>query len=127
MKELRNAILTWLEAPDPIPHHRRTRKLHRAGTGDWFLQHQSFVRWKHEMNSIIWMYGKCMVLSYNLLPVLTVLLVAAGAGKTVLLFVFGSCNSISPLMRLVAQVYCNQCVTRELSGPCRSRGSLLLL
>jgi hypothetical protein len=88
MKERRHEILTWLDAPDPVPQHRRTLSLNQAGTGSWFLEHQSFVSWKQAANSIIWTYGKCLSLCRCLRYCPANLLISAGTGKTVLVFVF---------------------------------------
>jgi hypothetical protein len=84
--KLRNKILEWLQAPDPILQHRRARKQHQMDTGKWFLEDESFAFWKQEANSAIWVYGKCLC-SVILIVSNHLSATAAGIGKTILLFV----------------------------------------
>ena len=58
----RKQYYRWLNAPDPSTDQNRARKGRQAGTGLWFVQGETFIRWKDGNGSggdtLIWLHGK---------------------------------------------------------------------
>lgn len=50
-------ISAWLSAPDPSTNLSRARNQHQTGTGQWFLQSETYSTWKSERNSFLWLNG----------------------------------------------------------------------
>jgi hypothetical protein len=59
-------VMAWLDAPDPVTSHNTARHKHEAGTGSWILGCDSYLHWRQNPGSHLWLHGK------------------AGSGKTVL-------------------------------------------
>ena len=53
----REAICRWLSAPDPSSNHTRACRSRLADTGAWFLDSETFTRWRSQ-TSLIWLHGK---------------------------------------------------------------------
>ncbi len=65
-KDLLRNILDWLSAPDPSVNLATARNKRQPGTGIWLLKSSSFLNWKSEPCSLLWLDAK------------------AGSGKTIL-------------------------------------------
>lgn len=59
-------VMSWLNAPDPASSHNTALHKHEAGTGSWLLASDTYLRWKRNCGTNLWLNGK------------------AGSGKTVL-------------------------------------------
>jgi hypothetical protein len=52
-----NKIRSWLAPPDPSTKLEDARKLHRQGTGQWFLDSSAYATWKRKSQSFLWLNG----------------------------------------------------------------------
>nr|XP_036581485.1 pfs domain-containing protein [Colletotrichum truncatum]KAF6789836.1 pfs domain-containing protein [Colletotrichum truncatum] len=50
-------IMEWLSPPDPSTNHNKALQQRHEGTGQWFLNHESYSNWKTAPNSSLWLYG----------------------------------------------------------------------
>lgn len=50
-------IRTWLSPPDPSSNLNKAREQHHEGTGQWFLDSDTYKKWKVERNSFLWLNG----------------------------------------------------------------------
>lgn len=50
-------VRTWLSPPDPSSNFNNARLQHHIGTGQWFLEDDSYARWKTQRNSFLWLHG----------------------------------------------------------------------
>ncbi|PVH91840.1 ankyrin [Periconia macrospinosa] len=50
-------IRQWLSAPDPSTNYQKALKLRQADTGIWFLESDTYTRWKTAAASPLWLYG----------------------------------------------------------------------
>ncbi|KAF2738596.1 hypothetical protein EJ04DRAFT_41219, partial [Polyplosphaeria fusca] len=50
-------IRQWLSAPDPSTNYQKALKLRQADTGIWFLESDTYNRWKTGAASPLWLYG----------------------------------------------------------------------
>ncbi|KAL8852047.1 MAG: hypothetical protein Q9221_003072 [Calogaya cf. arnoldii] len=65
-EKLRDRVYNWLAAPNPLRSHEEARAKCLLGTGEWFIEHMQYHKWRVEPNSLLWLHG------------------TAGCGKTVL-------------------------------------------
>ena len=63
LDQLRQAINTWIEGPDPYSNHAANRKKRQPYTGDWLLTGKVYENWLTSPNSVLWLYG---IREYNL-------------------------------------------------------------
>ena len=73
----------WLIPSDPSTNQKNAIEKHHPDTGLWLLEHSKYKDWKQKSNSFMWIHGiceKCQCDSY-----VSIDIVAAGAGKTILL------------------------------------------
>ncbi len=47
-----------MAAPDPWSNYRKALEERHIGTGNWFLNSTKFTRWKTDLDSFLWLYGK---------------------------------------------------------------------
>jgi hypothetical protein len=47
----------WLSPPDPSTNYNNALKLRQEGTGIWFLESNSFEKWKNQEHSFLWLHG----------------------------------------------------------------------
>ncbi|KAJ1329892.1 ankyrin repeat domain-containing protein 50 [Microdochium nivale] len=50
-------IRRWLTPPDPSTNFNKARQQHHDGTGQWLLQSDTYIKWKKERNSFLWLIG----------------------------------------------------------------------
>jgi hypothetical protein len=50
-------IRQWLSAPDPSTNYQKALKLRQANTGLWFLESDTYTRWKGAATTPLWLYG----------------------------------------------------------------------
>ncbi|KZP07449.1 hypothetical protein FIBSPDRAFT_998150, partial [Athelia psychrophila] len=50
-------VYRWLSAPDSSSNYHTAREEHHSGTGAWFIEGESFVKWKETPDSALWVYG----------------------------------------------------------------------
>lgn len=50
-------IQKWLEGPDPSTNFNKALKGRHPNTGSWFIESSTFVDWKAEGHSFLWLYG----------------------------------------------------------------------
>jgi hypothetical protein len=50
-------IERWLSPLDPSTNYIKALEQRHEGTGRWFLQSASFMKWKTRRNSILWLHG----------------------------------------------------------------------
>ncbi|ETS84370.1 hypothetical protein PFICI_02395 [Pestalotiopsis fici W106-1] len=53
----RGKIAKWLSPPDPSTNLNKAQAQHQSGTGDWFLGSDTYLTWKKERNSFLWLHG----------------------------------------------------------------------
>lgn len=56
-EKLHDRIYQWLSAPDPLQNHEEARTKRLLGTGEWFIEHAEYQKWKVETNSLFWLHG----------------------------------------------------------------------
>ena len=66
LDQSRRNIEGWLSAPDPSTNYNKAKQQRLESTGLWFLESDTYTRWKTQGNSILWLHGM------------------AGCGKTIL-------------------------------------------
>jgi hypothetical protein len=47
----------WLMPSDPSTNHHNASKMHHLGTGRWLLKHQTYINWKEDADSFVWIHG----------------------------------------------------------------------
>lgn len=47
----------WLSPPDPSENYNKALKQRHGHSGLWFLQSETFTKWKAWRNSFLWLYG----------------------------------------------------------------------
>ncbi|QIW96755.1 hypothetical protein AMS68_002273 [Peltaster fructicola] len=57
-REIQKEIADWLSPSDPWTNHSTARRQHEAGTGEWLLRSPQYKRWKSDVVSHSWLYGK---------------------------------------------------------------------
>ena len=50
-------INQWLSAPDPSTNLNKALQQRQKGTGQWFLQSDTFSTWRSRPKSAVWLYG----------------------------------------------------------------------
>lgn len=55
--DTRQQVLTWLGPTSHSTVHIKAWKSQEPGTGLWFLENETFQRWRTEPNSLIWLHG----------------------------------------------------------------------
>ncbi|KZP07460.1 ankyrin [Athelia psychrophila] len=55
--EQQKEVYRWLSAPDSSSNYHAAREEHHADTGTWFIEGESFVKWKETPDSALWVYG----------------------------------------------------------------------
>ncbi|KAH9964674.1 hypothetical protein BGW80DRAFT_1447974 [Lactifluus volemus] len=55
--QLQRDIRIWLSPPDPSTNHNIARTAHHDGTAAWFIQGDTFQKWKIR-GSLLWIHGK---------------------------------------------------------------------
>lgn len=73
----------WLSPPDPWKNYNIARETLYEGTGRWFTQSDTFVKWKSS-SLLLWIHGKRLSISISVHTVAENNLVTAGSGKSVL-------------------------------------------
>ena len=54
----------WLSPPDPWENHSTARESHHKGTSTWFVQSDTFIKWKPSgPDPLLWIHGKRKCLS----------------------------------------------------------------
>ncbi|KZP31893.1 ankyrin, partial [Athelia psychrophila] len=56
-QEQQKEVYRWLSAPDSSSNYHAAREEHHADTGTWFIEGESFVKWKETPDSALWVYG----------------------------------------------------------------------
>ncbi|KAK6533050.1 hypothetical protein TWF281_007211 [Arthrobotrys megalospora] len=56
-KQRQADIKSWLSPPDYSTNYNKASQQHHKGSGNWFLESESFSKWKTERNSFLWLYG----------------------------------------------------------------------
>jgi hypothetical protein len=59
--KLQEDIQSWLSPPDPSKNHNIACRLRHTGTATWFVQGDSFSKWKESrvgLSSLLWIHGK---------------------------------------------------------------------
>ncbi|KZP31886.1 ankyrin [Athelia psychrophila] len=56
-QEQQKEVYRWLSAPDSSSNYHAAREEHHAGTGTWFIEGESFVKWKETPDSALCVYG----------------------------------------------------------------------
>jgi len=56
-EQRRKKIERWLSSPDPSTNYNKALQQSQEGTGLWFLQSDTFAKWKTQRNSFLWLYG----------------------------------------------------------------------
>jgi hypothetical protein len=69
-KQRRKDIYKWLAAPDYESKHVNAVGEREKGTGSWFLEGESFLGWKGQPKSFLWLHGKgmfsaCLMITTN--------------------------------------------------------------
>ena len=54
---LHDRIFRWLSAPDPFQSYEEARQKRLSRTGDWFIEHCEYTKWKNEPKSLLWLHG----------------------------------------------------------------------
>lgn len=57
-KELSQALSVWLSAPDPSSNLAAARNKRQQDTGIWLIESPTFLNWKTERCSLLWLCGK---------------------------------------------------------------------
>lgn len=57
-KKLSQALFVWLSAPDPSSNLAAARDKRQRDTGIWLLESHTFLNWKTERCSLLWLHGK---------------------------------------------------------------------
>jgi len=57
LEQRREKIERWLSPPDPSTNYNKALQQRQEGTGLWFLQSDTFAKWKTQQNSFLWLYG----------------------------------------------------------------------
>ncbi|KAF7888034.1 uncharacterized protein EAF02_002575 [Botrytis sinoallii] len=97
LNQKQKKIIEWIAPYDPSQRHQEVAtKLRQPGTGQWFTKGDQFKSWFNEKVSKLWLYGirKHSIYSLDkLTPVQksVLMLVLAGAGKTILISSTISC------------------------------------
>ena len=55
--DTKDRVLQWLSSTNPSSNHNAARKKHEPSTGAWLLRSQSFIEWKNNANSFLWLHG----------------------------------------------------------------------
>jgi Cdc6-like AAA superfamily ATPase len=58
LEQRRAKIDRWLSPSDPSTNYNTALQQRQEGTGLWFLQSSTYVQWKTQQNSTLWLYGK---------------------------------------------------------------------
>jgi hypothetical protein len=53
----REKIFTWLGASSAMASHNAARQKYRSGTGQWFLEGDTFKTWAKSSNPFLWIHG----------------------------------------------------------------------
>ena len=56
-EQRREKIYRWLLAPDPSTNYNKALEQRYEGSGVWFLESDTFAKWKTRQNSFLWLYG----------------------------------------------------------------------
>jgi Cdc6-like AAA superfamily ATPase len=56
-EQRREKIERWLSPPDPSTNYNKALQQRQESTGLWFLQSDTFAKWKTQQNSLLWLYG----------------------------------------------------------------------
>jgi hypothetical protein len=57
--ELHRDARKWLSPPDPWENHSTARESHHKGTSTWFVQGDTFIKWKSSgPDPLLWVHGK---------------------------------------------------------------------
>ncbi|KAH9986994.1 hypothetical protein BJV74DRAFT_508179 [Russula compacta] len=56
--QLRRDVERWLSPPDPWKNHNIERETHHNGTARWFIEGDSFAKWKSSPGSLLWIHGE---------------------------------------------------------------------
>jgi hypothetical protein len=88
---VRRDVRNWLSPPDPWNNHNIVHKSRHSGTGIWWIQGDTYERWKSSgPSSLLWINGKRLYFAPIFLLELMVTATVAGAGKSVIW-----CNNFS--------------------------------
>ncbi|EXL73668.1 hypothetical protein FOPG_11125 [Fusarium oxysporum f. sp. conglutinans race 2 54008] len=84
-----DAISRWLNPADPSVDHNKAREACHSGTGRWLLNYPTYLAWKSQVNSFLWLNGN------------------SGRGKTILssIVIEDIRNSSLPQLRNSALLY----------------------
>jgi hypothetical protein len=66
-EQLRRNVRSWLSPPDPWENYNVRRESHHEGTSRWFIQGDTFAKWKSSAHPLLWIHGKrvyCFLLSF---------------------------------------------------------------
>jgi hypothetical protein len=67
-QQLRRDVRSWLSLPDLWKNYNFGRETHHDGTARWFIQGDTFAKWKSSAYSLLWIHGKrvyCFLLSFQ--------------------------------------------------------------
>ena len=89
---LQKDIFAWLSPPDPWKNHHDACKSRHRGTGEWFIQSNTFLEWRTSEvpSSLLWVHGKRLLILSLCGSTKTKTYIfgfAAGAGKSVFWYV----------------------------------------
>lgn len=81
----REKLVAWLSVPEVSRTQNAAREKRMKGSGAWFLESSTFLNWKNEDGSVIWLSGgRESCLSLRTYSINDICGCAAGWGKTVL-------------------------------------------
>jgi hypothetical protein len=83
-------MFEWLGGVDASINHYNAVKLHLPGTGSWIFADDGYKTWENEQNAALWLHAKrtSYLFFYFMSSFANKHETAAGAGKTILMYVF---------------------------------------
>jgi hypothetical protein len=88
-RQLEQRVRSWLSPPDPWKNHNIACKSRHRGSGAWFVQGNTFSEWKTSEARVPFMgsWKRPLTLGSLRFAETEILLLVAGAGKSVLWYV----------------------------------------
>ena len=105
---MRQKIRSWLSPPDPWTNYNTARKAHHPGTATWFIQGDTFGKWK-STGSLLWVNGLRAHFSSLSLHTADSFRFIAGSGKTILSYVlleasFNRCTHVTTSSTIIKDI-----------------------
>jgi hypothetical protein len=84
-KKVRQGARKWLSPPDPWKNHNVVHESRHSGSGTWWIQGDTYIKWKSSgPSSLLWIHGKGQFPHPYFLLELIIPANSAGAGKSVI-------------------------------------------